>query len=587
VTAGPSRGRAHLALLGYALGAIRRRAGRTAALLGGLAAAVALLSAVVFLTDALRAEARRARGAAADLVLQRLQGGRPALVDPAVAERVARMPGVAAATPRVWGYVFLPSIQGNVTVVGLPRAGPAPLPGLALASGRAPAPGERGACLLGRDLAVSIGLRTGDKLRFPAPDDRGPACKVVGLFSSAVALFTSDVVLMDEDDARAVLLLPAGSATDIAVTLTTPDESSVLAGELVGLFPGARVVERALLERVHALAYGRRSGFVLGASLPALLALLVLAYDRASGLGAAERREIAVLKAAGWSSADVLTEKLYESLLVALTATTLGLVAGYAWAFWLGAPGLREALAGWSTLYPSLRLTPEVTFAQLLGLSTLVAAPYVALSIGPAWRAASLDPMEALRGSLPHGTTLSSPASPASPAGPRSPAGRMLPRPGGHPRGGAARPRVAPRRRGLQQRSPVAPRSLAEPRLRRHAAGLRGAPRRRTRNQPPGPRHAHRRRPHRRVPPARPAVPPHRHRRGPLRRRSRRRQALRAVPGQRLGRAVHRRPARRRPLTARHARPRPGEILAATPPHQLHRSPHGTPSPPSPEKSPA
>lgn len=391
--------RAHYALLGYALGSLRRRAGRTAALLGGLVAAMALLSAVVFLTDALRAEAARARDAAPDIVLQRLVGGRPALISPELAARAEKIPGVSSAKPRVWGYVFLPAIQGNVTVMGLPREDASPLPSAALVAGRAPTAGERGACLLGQDLASALGVRVGDKLRFPAFDDRGPLCEITGLFASSVALFTSDVALLDERDARAVLSLPEGEATDIAITLSTPDESPVVAAELSSLFAGARVVERRLLERVHYLAYGRRSGFVLGASLPALLALLVLAYDRASGLGAAERREIAVLKASGWSSSEVLWAKLYESLLVALGASGLGLLAGYAWAFWLGAPGLREALAGWSTLYPSLSLTPEVTLAQLLGLSSLVAAPFVALSIGPAWRASSIDPMQALRGS--------------------------------------------------------------------------------------------------------------------------------------------------------------------------------------------
>jgi ABC-type antimicrobial peptide transport system permease subunit len=70
---------------------------------------------------------------------------------------------------------------------------------------------------------------------------------------------------------------------------------------------------------------------------------------------------------------------------------------GFAWVFALGAPGLREVLAGWATLYPALRLTPQVTLGQLLGMQALVAGPFVALSVAPAWRAATLDPMEAMR----------------------------------------------------------------------------------------------------------------------------------------------------------------------------------------------
>jgi len=46
------------------------------------------------------------------------------------------------------------------------------------------------------------------------------------------------------------------------------------------------------------------------------------------------------------------------------TLATLGLLLGYAWVFWLGAPGLRPALVGWSVLYPRAALTPVVDFGR-------------------------------------------------------------------------------------------------------------------------------------------------------------------------------------------------------------------------------
>lgn len=387
-------GSVRLAMLAFALGALRRRGRRAAAVAGGLAGAVALLGAVFFLTDALRGEATAARQEAPDLVVQRLVGGRPALVPSTWRARVEGRPGVASVTERVWGYLFLPALEGNVTVVGMASAG---LPATVLEQGRMPGADEAGACAIGRELGRALGVQAGDRVRFPGPNDRGPTCLVTGVFSASVGLFTGDVVLTGQSEARALLSLPAGEVTDLAVRLTTPDESRVLAAALGESLPGARVLEKRLLERVHALSYGRRAGLVLAASLPALLVLLVLAHDRAAGLGAAERREIAILKAAGWSSGDVLEARLYESVLVASLATAVGLALGYLWVFALGAPGLREALAGWATLYPSLPLTPQVTLGQLLGLQALVAAPYVALSVVPAWRAATVDPMEALR----------------------------------------------------------------------------------------------------------------------------------------------------------------------------------------------
>lgn len=390
-------GSRRISLLAYALRAIARRRARSVALGGGLAFAVALVAAVLFLTESLRAEAERARAAHPDVVVQKLVGGRPTNLRASDGAALAGIPSVRSVTPRVWGYVFLPALQGNVTIVGTPRGAPP----LSVANGVLHAgcdlnPGAH-EMIAGVELAHFLGMLPGDELELPSPDPRAHAMKLVGTFRSSLDLFTSDVLVCDEDDARALLGVPDGEATDLAVTLANPAETRVVARTIVRLMPQARVVERDLLERVYHLSYGRRAGLVLGASIPAVLALLVLAWDRASGVGADERREIAVLKAVGWSTADVLWEKLFESILVGASATALGLLAGYAWVFWLGAPGLRPALVGWSVLYPRSSLTPAVDLAQLLGITIAVLGPFVLLSIVPAWKAATVDPLESMR----------------------------------------------------------------------------------------------------------------------------------------------------------------------------------------------
>ena len=382
----------HLAFAGFAALSLWRRKGRTVTLMVGLAAAVALLASVLFVTSALRDEAARVEAAVPDLVVQRLVAGRASVVDPALVPAIQRIPAVKSVVPRVWGYLFLASVQSNLTVVGSSSRSP-----IALVAGRDLDPTARGEAVLGKELAQILGLRAGDHLLVPAPSHAVVDVIVVGIFSSATSLYTSDVALLSDVDARAVLGVPDDRAVDFAVELTNPDESAVAANKLGELFAGARVVEKRLLGRTLSLVYGRRAGFVLGASLPALLALFVLAWDRAAGIGPSERREIAILKSAGWSTSDVLRVKLYESILVSFTGSALGIVTAYLWSFPFGAPGLREILAGWSVLYPRTPFVPSVDLAQVASVLALVTAPYVAVSVGPAWRAAGVDPLDAMR----------------------------------------------------------------------------------------------------------------------------------------------------------------------------------------------
>jgi len=384
-------------ILVHAFGALARRKARAVALGGGLAFAVALVAAVMFLTGSLRAEAELAHGAQPDIVVQRLVAGRPTVLSLADREALDGIPSVRSITPRIWGYVFLPALQGNVTIVGTaPDATTLSTANGVLEEGRDITLGQH-EMIAGVELARFLGMRPGDELGLPSSDPRAHAMKLVGTFRSSLDLWTADVVVCDEEDARALLGVPDGEAVDFAVTLANPAEARVVAKTILERLPGARVIERDLLQRVYHLAYGRRAGLVLGATIPAILALLVLAWDRASGIGADERREIAILKAVGWSTSDVLWAKLFESMLVGAGATALGLLLGYGWIYWLGAPGLRPALVGWSVLYPQAALTPVVDVAELLGISIAVLGPFVLLSVVPAWKAATTDPLEAMR----------------------------------------------------------------------------------------------------------------------------------------------------------------------------------------------
>ena len=126
-------------------------------------------------------------------------------------------------------------------------------------------------------------------------------------------------------------------------------------------------------------------------------ALLLLAWDRLTGLSAAERREIGILKTIGWETRDVLTARMWESGLVAAAGAALGLIGAYAHVFWFDAAGLSGVIFGWSALYPTLALVPSVGLGQVGAVAGLVIVPFVAISVVPAWRAATLDPDQALR----------------------------------------------------------------------------------------------------------------------------------------------------------------------------------------------
>ena len=129
----------------------------------------------------------------------------------------------------------------------------------------------------------------------------------------------------------------------------------------------------------------------------ALLAFAILAWDKASGLSAEERKEIGILKAIGWETSDVILVKFWEGMIVSLTSFLAGILLAYVHVFFSSAALFEPVLKGWSVLYPRFQPTPFVSAYQVVTLFFLTVVPYTVATIVPSWRAATVDPDEQVR----------------------------------------------------------------------------------------------------------------------------------------------------------------------------------------------
>jgi len=129
-----------------------------------------------------------------------------------------------------------------------------------------------------------------------------------------------------------------------------------------------------------------------------LMAFAILAWDKASGLSAEERREIGILKAIGWETSDVILMKFWEGTALSLSSFFVGVLLGYIHVFFLSGALFEPVLKGWSVLYPKYKLVPFISAYQLVTLFFLTVVPYTVATIVPSWRAATIDPDAVMRG---------------------------------------------------------------------------------------------------------------------------------------------------------------------------------------------
>jgi ABC-type lipoprotein release transport system permease subunit len=256
---------------------------------------------------------------------------------------------------------------------------------------------EPGTLIIGNGIARLRNIGKGDYMPFRAFDGNVLNFRIAGTLSSQSELVSSDLMLITGEDFRKLFGIDNSYVTDVTVAVNNPSEIAMVASKIRKRLPEARPISRDEILRTYDSIFNWRGGMMIVIFSAAVLAFVIFAWDKASGLSAGERREIGILKAVGWETSDVIQMKFWEGAMVSLTAFFTGVILAYVHVFFTGSLVFEPALKGWSSLYPNFELTPFVNLEQLTTLFFLTVVPYTVATIVPIWRAATIDPDSAMR----------------------------------------------------------------------------------------------------------------------------------------------------------------------------------------------
>ena len=385
-------------IIDYSLQSLLRRRSKNILILIIFILLVFAISSILFITGSLTKEMMITSNALPDITVQRILGGRQVNVPSSFIPEIEKIPGVEAVETRVWGYFYLASLQANFTIYGMDLnlleegeyrkiVNWKNVPDQAKSNPDFRMIVGRGVFELLRDIHMEKAfLFYQPTWQKPIPFD------IIGTFKTETELQSNDMMILQTEGARRVLELPPDEFSDLAVHVPNPEEIENIALKIRRFFPELRTITRAQIQNTYSSVFGWKSAFVLSSLMAAIFAFLILIWDKASGLSPEEKREIGILKAIGWDTDVVLSVKFWEGLILSGISSLTGILLAYAYTYWLRAPGLREIFIGWSTIYPSFQLIPDVDPKFLLLIITISVVPYLAVTVFPAWKAAITDP---------------------------------------------------------------------------------------------------------------------------------------------------------------------------------------------------
>ena len=326
--------------------------------------------------------------------------------------RVTRgVPGVVAASPRVYGGGLVSS--GEETVAGIlvgvdpvSEAEVTRLLSLAI-EGRAPRAGER-EIYIGRDMADRLRVAAGDEVVLVAPATDGSLGNdlyiVSGIFDTGMAALDGSLAIMPIGALQELLAMPEDRVHEVAAALVDPWSAPALSEALASVAGGLGypVATRPwTVFRAELAEYASLASAVNGIIVGIVFVMAIFGVANTMLLGTFERRrEFAVVRALGARPSRVALTVVYEGLIMGIIALAAGAALSVPILYWLHnyPPDLSNlwgdfTMAG-AVVRPVLRadysLDGSVWSAFGLLTTSILAAFY------PAVRAVRIPPADAL-----------------------------------------------------------------------------------------------------------------------------------------------------------------------------------------------
>ena len=361
---------------------------------------VTLLASFMFLSTSLKHDALAALHEQPDFTVQKLEAGRSVDIPVSRIDTFSDIKGVSYVAPRVFGRYFTPDTKRYFTIIGIDFFDEQLVRWIAKLYKKIDIKAflQKDQMIVGNAVMKYMKAHYYDTyFNFITPEGKEKKVYIYKTLPQNSNLISSDFILMDINLAREILGVAPDKATDIILNVPNPAERDNVKFKLLSLNYDTRIITKKELQKTYENLFNYKGGVFLLGFILSLITFMLILFQRYAIINSTEKKEIAILRAVGWSIKDVIRLKISETLVIALFAFLIGVIVAYFYVFFAQAPLLREIFLGFGNLENSVHLTPVIDFGMLSSMFFFFIVPFVTSVLIPVWKIAITDAGEALK----------------------------------------------------------------------------------------------------------------------------------------------------------------------------------------------
>jgi ABC-type lipoprotein release transport system permease subunit len=338
---------------------------------------VFILSSILFISSSIKNDLQQTINSQPQIVVENQKAGLHTSITEETLDELLQITGVSEITPRVEGYYYFVQNESYLHIIGDNNH-------------------DEDTITIGNGVKnIFDKFYYKDSFNFFQNGEKY-TLRIEDTFSNNTNIISNNLIITNTEIAKSILGLEEEEYSSLFIHVPNDSEIDYIASQIKGIYPHMKVTTKEQLSSNIEHLFYYKGGIFMVFYVVALISFFILLYKQVSSISSKIKKEIAILRAIGYSIKNIITLKLIQNIIISFSSYIFGIVLAYIYVFILHAPLLKNIFLG-SSINNNITFTPIINFDILVILFLFTVIPFLASIIIPSWKVAISDMSESMK----------------------------------------------------------------------------------------------------------------------------------------------------------------------------------------------